>query len=59
MAPDDWMNATPIKEGSWWPEWIIWLKSRSGPPGVPRKLGAAARQYPVLGDAPGTYVLQK
>ena len=59
MAPDDWMNATPVREGSWWPEWSAWLKARSAEPTVPRKMGAAARHYPVLGDAPGQYVFQK
>ncbi len=59
MAPDDWQSATPIVEGSWWPAWSAWLKARSAEPAAPPKTGAAARKYPVLGDAPGTYVLQK
>jgi polyhydroxyalkanoate synthase subunit PhaC len=59
MAPDDWMNATPVRDGSWWPEWSAWLKARSAEPTVPRKTGTVARQYPVLGDAPGRNVLQK
>ena len=59
MAPDDWQNATPVKEGSWWLEWSAWLKARSAEPTVPHKTTAAARKYPVLGDAPGQYVLQK
>ena len=41
--------------GSWWPDWHSWLSKRSG-----KKI--AARQpdkgpYPVLCDAPGTYVM--
>lgn len=59
MPPDAWMNVTPVTEGSWWPEWSAWLKARSAEPAVPRKIGAATRQYPVLGDAPGQYVFQK
>jgi len=59
MAPDDWMRATPVKEGSWWPEWSDWMKARSAEPSVLRKAGAAARHYPVLGDAPGQFVFQK
>jgi polyhydroxyalkanoate synthase len=44
-------------EGSWWPDWIAWLKERSGDEVAAREPGGAA--YPVLGPAPGTYVLEK
>ncbi len=59
MAPDDWRDATPVKEGSWWPEWSAWLKARSAEPEAPPRMGATARKYRVLADAPGQYVLQK
>jgi len=44
-------------EGSWWPDWIAWLRERSGAPTAARTPGTAA--YPALAGAPGTYVLEK
>ena len=32
VDPDSYYANTPVKEGSWWPEWVSWLKDRSGPP---------------------------
>ena len=46
--PDAWTANTPIKEGSWWPEWIAWLDARSGKPVAPPRMGAqgsAARHW--------------
>lgn len=59
IAPDDWLATAPCHEGSWWPEWLVWLKARSGAPVAPPETGAPARGYDVLGDAPGEYVLEK
>ena len=56
VAPQDWFEQAPIAEGSWWPAWAAWLAERSGPRVKPPPLGAKAA--PVLGDAPGTYVLE-
>jgi polyhydroxyalkanoate synthase len=58
MAPDDWMNATPIKEGSWWPEWIIWLKSRSGPRGA-TQVGRRRPPVPGIGGCSRNLCLAK
>jgi polyhydroxyalkanoate synthase subunit PhaC len=49
---------TPVKEGSWWPEWVGWLKDRSGPPTAAPAMGAPQSGYPPLADAPGLYVLE-
>jgi polyhydroxyalkanoate synthase len=57
LPPDVWQASTPSQEGSWWPSWQEWLVTRSGPPGAPPAMGAAALGYPPMGDAPGTYVL--
>lgn len=43
--------------GSWWPDWVEWLRARSGPEVAPRTPGSGA--YPALANAPGTYVLEK
>ncbi|MGE8658188.1 MAG: PHA/PHB synthase family protein [Achromobacter sp.] len=59
LAPDAWLAAAATHEGSWWPHWRAWLDARSGAPRRPPPLGAARKGYPVLGDAPGTYVMEK
>ena len=54
--PDTWCETTPLKQGSWWPEWQAWLKSKSAPDrAVPPALGGNA--FTPLCDAPGTYVM--
>jgi polyhydroxyalkanoate synthase len=58
VDPDTWEAQVPRKVGSWWPEWIDWLKARSGAPVPPPSLGSDAAGYPALADAPGRYVLQ-
>ncbi|MDR3477253.1 MAG: alpha/beta fold hydrolase [Gammaproteobacteria bacterium] len=55
---DQWLERNPSKVGSWWPEWEKWLTERSGVKIAPPALGEA-KNYPVICDAPGTYVLQK
>ncbi|WP_262030921.1 PHA/PHB synthase family protein [Microvirga sp. Mcv34] len=58
LDPDTWTKIAPRFEGSWWPEWVRWLASRSGEPTAPPPMGAPAQGYPALCEAPGTYVLQ-
>ncbi len=50
VDPQSWFDQTPVHEGSWWPEWVRWLKERSGDPVLPASPGAN------LPDAPGSYV---
>ena len=57
LGPDQWVEATPAEEGSWWPAWEAWLSARSGGQRPLPPLGAPG--YPILGPAPGTYVLQR
>ncbi|WP_407026539.1 PHA/PHB synthase family protein [Bordetella hinzii] len=60
LTADDWRAQVPQQEGSWWPAWVQWLDSQSGPARAkPPGMGAPRRKFPVLGDAPGTYVLEK
>ena len=56
--PDSWRAATPVHKGSWWPVWHDWLAAQSGSPADPPPLGRPDAGYPLLGDAPGTYVHQ-
>ncbi|HEX7250555.1 MAG TPA: alpha/beta fold hydrolase, partial [Burkholderiales bacterium] len=53
MDPDAWMAQAPRHEGSWWPEWQLWLARHSSAPLAPPAMGKP------LGDAPGEYVLQR
>jgi polyhydroxyalkanoate synthase len=57
--PETWQAATPAQEGSWWPAWQEWLAACSSGMKPPPDIGAPDRGYPVLGEAPGTYVLQE
>jgi polyhydroxyalkanoate synthase len=55
--PDTWFAHTPSIEGSWWPSWAEWLDAHAGERVEPPAMGAAQAGLPVLGDAPGLYVL--
>jgi polyhydroxyalkanoate synthase subunit PhaC len=57
IDPDTWCADVPSIEGSWWPSWTKWLDARAGERVAPPSLGAAQAGLPVLGDAPGHYVL--
>jgi len=57
VDPDSWWNKTPVRDGSWWPEWVNWLNAQSSEPQAPPQLGITG--MPQLGDAPGTYVFQE
>ncbi|GAA5232012.1 alpha/beta fold hydrolase [Verticiella sediminum] len=59
IAPQEWERTAPAHEGSWWPQWQAWLAARSGPAQPPPGMGAPARGYAALCDAPGTYVKEK
>jgi polyhydroxyalkanoate synthase len=54
-----WQEQTPKREGSWWPAWENWLCRHSTDRVAPPAMGAPHRGYPVLDDAPGTYVYQQ
>jgi polyhydroxyalkanoate synthase subunit PhaC len=58
LDPETWAATAQRREGSWWPAWTAWLHARSGAPAAPPEMGAPARGYPVLADAPGGYVLE-
>ena len=58
IDPDTWLRKTPIHDGSWWPAWEAWLAQRSSPPVEAPALGAPESGFPILCEAPGTYVFQ-
>ncbi len=52
--PQQWLEQAHREDGSWWPCWTAWLaRHGSGLTDPPRI------DEPALGDAPGTYVLQR
>lgn len=59
VDPETWSADTPLKEGSWWTEWVQWLGSRSRGEGALPGMAAPDKGLPVLCDAPGTYIHMK
>ncbi|WP_211178158.1 PHA/PHB synthase family protein [Pseudonocardia acidicola] len=56
--PAAWQGATPLTQGSWWPDYLSWLSERSGPDrDAPDALGGAG--LTPLDPAPGVYVLDR
>lgn len=54
LAADEWLEqAGRPQQGSWWPAWQKWLKTRSGNKVAPPAMGES------LEAAPGTYVYAK
>ena len=58
VGPDEWIKLAPHHEGSWWTEWVRFLKSHSGEPVAPPQIGGSQHSAS-LQDAPGDYVLQR
>lgn len=58
IDPDSWVAEQEEHEGSWWPELVSWLHSRSGKFIAPPTMGNPKKKLSVLCDAPGTYVMQ-
>ncbi len=55
--PDAWLEAAERHSGTWWEVWADWTRTRSGDEvPAPQELGRA--RHPVLGPAPGKYVLE-
>ena len=54
-TPDEFLARSEPRKGSWWLDWGDWLNARSGDQvEAPSSLGS--ERYPVLCQAPGTYV---
>ncbi|MDX1606057.1 MAG: class I poly(R)-hydroxyalkanoic acid synthase, partial [Candidatus Competibacterales bacterium] len=53
-TPDEWLNNASYNEGSWWPDWLAWVKRRAGKE-VPARVPGDGPFDPIE-DAPGSYV---
>jgi polyhydroxyalkanoate synthase len=54
-SADEWYAGSELTQQSWWEDWAPWAKTHGGRRQAPPPMGSD--DYPVLGDAPGTYVL--
>jgi polyhydroxyalkanoate synthase subunit PhaC len=54
---EEWMAGATEHPGSWWPDWAVWLKARSGVQ-IPARDPAKGPLKPIE-DAPGSYVKVK
>lgn len=52
--PDIWLQKAQYSSGSWWPEWLKWLKRHSG--AIRLAPGFETLPLPPIMEAPGTYV---
>lgn len=57
VDPLKWREKTPKVAGSWWEDWVAWLKPQCGSLTAPPPLGN--EEYPALMEAPGSYVLER
>jgi polyhydroxyalkanoate synthase len=54
---DKWMEKAAEHPGSWWPDWIDWIKQQDGTTVAARDPGGG--KYQPIEDAPGSYVKMK
>jgi len=57
IDPDTWLEVAEYKIGSWWPEWALWLNENSPNKTEPPTLGSPLNGYPIIGPAPGEFIL--
>jgi polyhydroxyalkanoate synthase len=53
---EQWLARAEERQGSWWEDWMAWLKPQAGP--LVDAYPAATQACPALAEAPGTYVLE-
>jgi polyhydroxyalkanoate synthase subunit PhaC len=58
QTADAWLASASEQPGSWWNDWIAWLKPKSGALQVAPKTLGDAQHKPIM-PAPGSYVKEK
>jgi polyhydroxyalkanoate synthase subunit PhaC len=53
--PEEWKAGAELRDETWWEDWARWIAERGGPKVAARKV-LGSGEYPVLEDAPGSYV---
>ena len=53
--PEDWLPASPLHQGSWWTDYVAWLKARSGKR-TPARDMLGSTTHVAAAKAPGSYV---
>jgi polyhydroxyalkanoate synthase len=56
-SAEAWQEGAEHRAGSWWEDWMAWLKPQSGERGKPPTV--VSKAFPALADAPGTYVFEQ
>ncbi|GAC1695483.1 MAG: class I poly(R)-hydroxyalkanoic acid synthase [Ktedonobacteraceae bacterium] len=56
-SAQQWFESAEHHDGSWWSDWVEWLKTRSGEQVAPPSMSNEA--YQPITPAPGKYVLEK
>lgn len=54
---DAWRERSSHHAGSWWEDWMEWIKPMSG--ALRPAPAVASNDFPALADAPGSYVLER
>jgi polyhydroxyalkanoate synthase len=58
VDPNTWLQRNTPVQGSWWPEWVKWLRAGSNEFTAPPPMGAPRAGYMPICDAPGAYVFE-
>ncbi len=58
VTADNWLSKATKQEGSWWGHWQSWI-AKDGDKSVSARTSCGSKKYPVLMDAPGSYVTVK
>jgi polyhydroxyalkanoate synthase len=53
-SPDEWLEASTWRAGSWWNNWLTWNREYAGV--IVKKRKPGNRRYKAIEDAPGSYV---